>query len=60
MPCPIPTLQQAYLNELETKPLLEVKNGTVKVVNQEVCGSCATCSMICPVDAIWLVRREVV
>ncbi|MCK9566243.1 MAG: 4Fe-4S binding protein [Methanothrix sp.] len=28
-------------------------------MNQEVCGSCATCSMICPVEAIWLERREV-
>jgi 4Fe-4S ferredoxin len=45
---------------MDEKPLLEVRNGAVKVVNQEVCGSCATCSMICPVDAIWLVPREVV
>lgn len=63
--CPVnalydPYLAAGHLNELEAKPLLEVKNGTVKVVDQEVCGSCATCSMICPVDAIWLVRREVV
>jgi len=62
--CPVNALSDPYLaagplNELDTKPLLEVKNGTVKVVDQEVCGSCATCSMICPVDAIWLVRREV-
>lgn len=62
--CPVnalfdPYLAAGHLNELDSKPLLEVKNGTVKVVDQEVCGSCATCSMICPVDAIWLVRREV-
>ena len=63
--CPVnalsdPYLAAGHLNELDAKPLLEVRNGTVKVVDQEVCGSCATCSMICPVNAIWLVRREVV
>ncbi|MHC1689067.1 MAG: 4Fe-4S binding protein [Methanothrix sp.] len=62
--CPVnalsdPYLAAGHLNELDEKPLLEVKNGTVKVVDQEVCGSCATCAMICPVEAIWLVRREV-
>jgi 4Fe-4S ferredoxin len=63
--CPVnalsdPYLAAGHLNELEKKPLLEVLNGTVKVVYQEVCGSCATCSMICPVEAVWLERREVV
>jgi 4Fe-4S ferredoxin len=63
--CPVnalsdPYLAAGHLNELDAKPLLEVRNGTVKVVDQEVCGSCATCGMICPVNAIWLVRREVV
>jgi len=63
--CPVnalsdPYLAAGHLNELDEKPLLEVRNGTVKVVDQEVCGSCATCSMICPAEAIWLVRREVV
>jgi 4Fe-4S ferredoxin len=62
--CPVnalfdPYLAAGHLNELDEKPLLEVLNGTVRVVNQEVCGSCATCSMICPVEAIWLERREV-
>jgi 4Fe-4S ferredoxin len=62
--CPVnalsnPYLAAGHLNELDEKPLLEVLNGTVRVVNQEVCGSCATCSMICPVEAIWLGRREV-
>jgi 4Fe-4S ferredoxin len=62
--CPVnalsdPYLAAGHLNELDAKPLLEVRNGTVKVVDQEVCGSCATCSMICPGNAIWLVRREV-
>ena len=41
------------------KPLLEVENGKVNVVNQEVCGSCATCCLICPTDAIRLEKREV-
>jgi 4Fe-4S ferredoxin len=63
--CPVnalsdPYLAAGHLNELEIKPLLEVRDGTVKVVDQEVCGSCATCSMICPADAIRLVPREVV
>lgn len=62
--CPVnalsdPYLAAGHLNELEEKPLLEVLNGTVRVVSQEVCGSCATCSMICPAEAIWLERREV-
>jgi 4Fe-4S ferredoxin len=55
-----PYLAAGHLNEMDEKPLLEVRNGAVNVVNQEVCGSCATCSMICPADAIWLVPREVV
>lgn len=63
--CPVnahfdPYLAAGHLNELEEKPLLEVLNGAVRVVNQDVCGSCATCNMICPADAIWLERREVV
>ena len=63
--CPVnalfdPYLAAGHLNEMDEKPLLEVRNGSVKVVNQEVCGSCATCSMICPADAIWLEPREVV
>jgi 4Fe-4S ferredoxin len=61
--CPVnalydPYLAAGHLNEVDYKPLLEVVNGTVKVVNQDVCGSCATCA-ICPVDAIWLERREI-
>jgi 4Fe-4S ferredoxin len=63
--CPVNSLSDPYLaaghlNELDRKPLLEVRKGAVNVVDQEVCGSCATCSMICPVEAIWLVRREVI
>jgi len=62
--CPVnalsdPYLASGHLNELDGKPLLEVLNGCVNVVNQEKCGSCATCAMICPVEAIWLERREV-
>jgi 4Fe-4S ferredoxin len=63
--CPVNSLSDPYLaaghlNELDRKPLLEVRKGTVNVVDWEVCGSCATCSMICPVEAVWLVRREVI
>ncbi|HOV81378.1 MAG TPA: 4Fe-4S binding protein [Methanothrix sp.] len=62
--CPVnalshPYLAAGHLNELDSKPLLEVQNGTVRVVNQKVCGSCATCAMICPVQAIRLLKREV-
>ncbi|KUK04331.1 MAG: 4Fe-4S ferredoxin [Methanosarcinales archaeon] len=62
--CPVnalsdPYLAAGHLNELDEKPMLEVRNGTVKVVNQDACGSDGTCAMICPVDAIWLERREV-
>jgi 4Fe-4S ferredoxin len=62
--CPVnalsdPYLAAGHLNELDKKSLLEVTNGSIKVVNQDVCGSCATCSMICPTDAIWLVKKEV-
>jgi 4Fe-4S ferredoxin len=62
--CPVnafsdPYLAAGHLNELDKKALLEVTNGSIKIVNQDVCGSCATCSMICPADAIWLVKKEV-
>jgi len=55
-----PYLAAGHLNELEKKPLLEVENGAIVVVDQDACGSCATCSLICPTEAIWLERREVV
>jgi 4Fe-4S ferredoxin len=51
-------LAAGYLNEVESKKILEVRNGTVKVVNQDVCGSDGACIMICPVNAIWFERRE--
>ncbi|WP_292462683.1 4Fe-4S binding protein [Methanolobus sp.] len=47
-----------YLNEVDSKKLLEIRNGVVNVVDQELCGSCGACAMICPVDAIKLVVRE--
>jgi len=61
--CPVNSLSDPYLaaghlNELDEKPLLEVINGSIKVIDQTVCGSCATCSMICPTEAIWLERKE--
>ncbi len=51
-------LAAGYLNEVESKKILEVRNGSVKVVNQDVCGSDGACVMICPVNAIWFERRE--
>ncbi len=52
-------LAAGSLNELDEKPLLEVRNGTVKVIDQDACGSCGACAMICPTSAIWLERKEV-
>jgi len=62
--CPVNALSDSHLaagqlHELDSKPMLEVKNGTVKVVDQTMCGSDATCAMICPVGAIWLEKKEV-
>lgn len=51
-------LASGYLNEVESKKLLEVRNGSIKIINQDVCGSDGACAMICPVDAIWLEKRE--
>lgn len=48
-----------YLNEVDSKKVLEIRNGAVNVVSQELCGSCGACAMICPVDAIRLEVREV-
>jgi 4Fe-4S ferredoxin len=53
-------LAAGYLNNLEEKAILEVRNGRIAVVDQERCGGDATCAMICPVDAISLVRRDAV
>ncbi|AAM07522.1 TPA: 4Fe-4S binding protein [Methanosarcina acetivorans] len=52
-------LASGYLNDMDEKALLEVKNGIISVVNQDVCGADGACAMICPVNAIWLVKREV-
>jgi 4Fe-4S ferredoxin len=62
--CPVNALNNrelaaGYLNEMDEKALLEVKNGRISVVNQNLCGGDGACAMICPVNAIWLVEREV-
>lgn len=47
-----------YLNEVDAKKVLEVRNGVVNIVNQDACGADGACAMICPVNAITLERRE--
>jgi 4Fe-4S ferredoxin len=43
---------------MDEKALLEVKNGKIFVVNQDLCGEDGICVLICPVNAIWFVKRE--
>ncbi len=62
--CPVNALYSrelaaGYLNDMDEKALLEVKNGKISVVDQDCCGADGACAMICPVNAIWLVKREV-
>jgi len=62
--CPVNALYSSelaagYLNDMDEKALLEVKNGKISVVNQDACGADGACAMICPVNAIWLVKRKV-
>jgi len=62
--CPVNALNNrelaaGYLNDMDEKALLEVKNGKISVVDQDCCGADGACAMICPVNAIWLVKREV-
>jgi 4Fe-4S ferredoxin len=62
--CPVnassdPYLASGHLNELDSKPLLEVLNGVITVYNHELCGNCGSCVMICPVNAISLTKKEV-
>jgi 4Fe-4S ferredoxin len=62
--CPVNALDNrelaaGYLNEMDEKALLEVKNGHVSVVNQDRCGADGACAIICPVNAIWLAKKEV-
>jgi 4Fe-4S ferredoxin len=62
--CPVnalsdPYLASGHLNELDSKPLLEVLNGVITVYNHEFCGNCGSCVMICPVNAINLTKKEV-
>ena len=62
--CPVNALSDTelasgHLNNLDKKPLLEVRNGSVRVIDQELCGADGTCAMICPVNAIWLETKKV-
>jgi 4Fe-4S ferredoxin len=62
--CPVNALHSrelaaGYLNDMDKKALLEVKDGKISVVNQDLCGADGACAMICPVDAIKLVKRKV-
>lgn len=62
--CPVNALDNrelaaGHLNNMDEKSLLEVKNGKISVINQDLCGEDGTCAFICPVDAIRLVKREV-
>ena len=62
--CPVNALNNrelaaGYLNDMDEKALLGVKNGIISVVNQDLCGGEGACALICPVNAIWLVKREV-
>nr|WP_269848695.1 4Fe-4S dicluster domain-containing protein [Methanosarcina horonobensis] len=61
--CPVNALDSrelasGYLNDMDEKALLEVRNGKVSVVNQERCGADGACALICPVNAIWLVKKR--
>ena len=62
--CPVNALNNrelaaGYLNDMNEKAFLGVKNGIISVVNQYLCGEEGVCALICPVNAIWLVKREV-
>ena len=62
--CPVNALYSrelaaGYLNDIDKKALLEVKDGKISVVDQDLCGADGACAMICPVDAIKLVKRKV-
>ena len=61
--CPVNATDEdvgaGYLNEVDAKKVLEVRNGVAQVVSQDMCGSDAACVMICPVGAITLEKREV-
>jgi 4Fe-4S ferredoxin len=52
-------LAAGYLNYMGEKSLIEVKNGKILVLNQDLCGADEACVLICPVNAIKLVKREV-
>ena len=61
--CPVNALNNrelaaGYLNDMDEKTLLEVKNGRISIVDQDCCGADGACAMICPVNAIWLVKKE--
>jgi len=52
-------LAVGYLNDMDEKSFIEVKNGEISILNQELCGTDGGCALICPANAIKLVKREV-
>ncbi len=43
-------LAAEYLNDMDEKSLLEVKNGRISILNQDLCGADGACALICAVN----------
>ena len=62
--CPVNSLNNIelaaeYLNDMDVKSLIEVKNGRISILNQDLCGADGACALICTVNAIKLAKRKV-
>jgi MinD superfamily P-loop ATPase len=44
---------------MDEKSLIEVKNGRISILNQDLCGADGACALICTVNAIKLAKRKV-